>query len=388
MNIFTKAKLTYQFLHWRLTWDRRNTHFRFTVPDNPKFMGPRDAVRLIPDNAVVGITGLGANMRASIMYWAVREVFQETGHPRGLTFLGPGGFGGRGRVPGTPEEMALEGLCTRFFTGHTETFKGMLKLADQGKLELQCIPQGTFILLIEAMAQGQDSYATPAGVGTFVDPRVGRGTPVLGQGPQYVQSEGDQLRFHCPKLDVAMFNVPAADRKGNLYARNAAMVGESFEMAKAAKRNGGIVIANVGKIVEKGYDDIFLPADDVDAIVYYPKTEQTGSVYHRKPWQILTTSSKLPLDEGVAQIRYVNKLVGVTPQRAEVDHAVARLAALVFAENLHKGCLVNFGVGMPEEVSRLLYDGGLFHDMTGFTESGVFGGVAAPGVFFGAGINP
>lgn len=388
MNILTKVWLTYKFLHWRFTWDRRNTHYRFTVPDNPRFMSPRDAIRLIKDGAVVGITGLGANMRASILYWATRELFQETGHPRNLTFLAPGGFGGRGRVPGTPEEMGIEGLCSRFFTGHTETFKSFLKLADKGKLELQCIPQGTFILLIEAMLKGEESYLTHAGVGTFLDPRVGRGTPVLDNGEQYVAAEDGSLRFWCPKLDVAMFNLPAADRKGNLYVKNAAMFGESYEMAKAAKQNGGIVIANVGKIVEKGYDDIFLPAEDVDAIVYYPKTEQTGSIYHKKPWLALTTSSDMPLEEGIARIRFINKLVGVTPQRSLVDQAVARLAATVFADSLHKGCMVNFGVGMPEEVSRLLLDGGLLKDMLGFTESGVFGGVAAPGIFFGSGINP
>lgn len=388
MNVLTKARLFTHFIHWRLTWDRRNTHYRFTMPGNPKFMGARDAVKLIKDGSVVGITGLGSNMRACILYWAMRELYQETGKPRNLTFLAPGGFGGRGRVPGTPEEMGLEGLCTRFITGHAETFKSFLKLADKGKLELQCIPQGTFILLIEAMSQGADSFTTQAGVGTFVDPRTGRGTPVLGVGPQYVEAAGDRLRYTCPKLDVALFNAPAADKKGNLYVKNAAMIGESYDMAKAAKRNGGIVIANVGKIVEEGYDDIFLPAEDVDSIVYYPKTEQTGSVYHRRPMLMLTPSSKLPLEEGVARVRYVNRLIKVTPMRSEVDNAVARLAASVFAEIMHKNCVVNFGVGMPEEVSRLLLEGGLFHDMKGFTESGVFGGVAAPGVFFGAGINP
>jgi len=388
MNIFTKTKTIYDFIKWRVTWDWRNTHYRYTVPGNPRFMGPRDAVKLIRDGAVVGLTGLGANMRASIMYWAMREVFQETGHPRGLTLLCPGGFGGRGRVPGTPEELGLDGLCTRLFTGHTETFKSLLRLADQGKLELQCIPQGTFILLIAAMADGAESLLTDTGCGTFIYPRVGPGSRVMNTGPQYVQVEDGKLRYTCPKLDVAVFNVPAADRKGNLYVKRAAMIGESREMARAAKSNGGIVIANVGKIVKEGYDEVFLRADEVDAVVHYRRTEQTGSKYHRRPLKFLTTESNLSLDEAIERVRYVNRLVGVTPLRSEVDAAVARLAAVVFEERLRKGCLVNFGVGMPEEVSRLLYDSGLFKDMTGFTESGVFGGVAAPGIFFGAGINP
>lgn len=388
MNIFTKLSIIKQFIHWRLTWDKRNTHYAYTVPDNPKFMGPRDAIKLVKDGDVVGITGLGANMRPCIMYWAMRELFEETGHPRDLTVVAPGGFGGRGKVPGTPEEIGQEGLVTRFFTGHAETFKNMLRLADDGKLELQIIPQGTLILLLAAMADGADHLDIQAGVGTFIDPRTGRGTPLANSDKQYVEPVDGKLRFQCPPINVTLFNAPAADRQGNIYVKDCAMIGESHEMARLARRNGGKVLVNVGKIVEPGYDDVFLTADEVDAIVYYPKTEQSGSIYHRKPWKSFTTNSDMPLEEGIARVRFVNKLVGVTPQRTPVDEVTARMAAKVFSEHMHKGALVNFGVGMPEEVSRLLLETGAFHEMTGFTESGVFGGVAAPGIFFGAGINP
>jgi propionate CoA-transferase len=46
------------------------------------------------------------------------------------------------------------------------------------------------------------------------------------------------------------------------------------------------------------------------------------------------------------------------------------------------------GVGLPEEVSRLIYKGGLFDDVTFISETGVIGGLPGPGIFFGAGINP
>jgi propionate CoA-transferase len=375
-------------LQWRFTWDKRNTKYRYTVKGNPKFMGPRDAIKLIEDGDVVGITGLGANMRPSVMYWALRELFQETGHPRDLTIVAPGGFGGRGKVPGTPEELALPGLMKRFFTGHAETFKGMLRLADAGQLEMHIIPQGTFILLVEAMAQGAEYLDIEAGVGTFIDPRCGRGTPLANADKQYVEALNGKLRYHCPPLKTTFFNAPAADKQGNIYIKDCTMFGESREMARLARRNGGKVIVNVGKIVEPGYDEVFLTADEVDAIVYYPKTEQTGSVYHRKPWTMLTPRSTTPLEEGLDRVRFLNKLIGVTPQRTDVDEVTARLAASVFAEHVHKGALVNFGTGLPEEVSRLLLQTGALREMTGFTESGVFGGVAAPGILFGAGVNP
>ncbi|HOX29137.1 MAG TPA: hypothetical protein PLQ76_08305, partial [bacterium] len=155
-----------------------------------------------------------------------------------------------------------------------------------------------------------------------------------------------------------------------------------------ARKNGGKVIVNVGVVADKGYDKVFLPASDVDAIVYYPKTEQTGSVYHRKPWSYLTTNSKISVDEGIERMRFINRVLKITPMRSEVDNALARLAAATVVENGRKGMYVSIGVGLPEEVCRLLYEGGLFDDITLLTESGVLGGIPAPGVFFGAASCP
>ncbi|HOV74736.1 MAG TPA: CoA-transferase [Candidatus Hydrogenedentes bacterium] len=389
MTLFSKISVLYHVLKWRLTWNRRDTHYRFTIPDNPKFMGPRDAVKLIPDGAVVAASGLGANQWASILYWSIRELFQETGHPRDLTVMAIGGMGARGRAPGSLEELGLPGLCTRFFSGHLETFKAMLRLADQGKLELQCIPQGVMAFLIEGQGHGETSLLTSTGIGTFMDPRVGRGSPVTPPaGEQWVAVENGKLRYRLPPITVAMFNAPSADREGNIYMRHTAMLAESREIAKAARANGGLVIVNVGYVVEKNSDDIFLPASDVDAVVVYPRTEQTGSVKHRKHWPMFTTESDMPIAESVAKLKYANETLRITPRRTAVDDSLARLAATAFAENVRRGSLVNIGVGLPEEVCRLLYEAGLYEDITLFTESGVIGGLPAPGVFFGAAICP
>lgn len=389
MTLSAKINVLWHILKWRLTWNRYDGHYRFTIPDNPKFMGPRDAIKLIPDGAVVAVSGLGATQWTAILYWTMRDLFQETGHPRALTLMAIGGQGSRGRAPGSIEEIGLPGLCTRFFSGHMETFKSLLRLADAGQMELQCLPQGVMAFLIEGQGRGETSLVTDTGVGTFVDPRVGRGTALIPpDGEQWVAPEGDRLRYRLPAVNVAMFNAPSADREGNIYVRHAAMLAETREIAKAARANGGLVIANVGYVVEKSPDEIFLPASDIDAVVVYPGTQQTGSVPHTKYWPMLTTESDEPIDEGVAKLKFANQVLGITPRRKPVDDALARLAATAFAENVHKGSLVNIGVGLPEEVCRLIYEAGLYEDITLFAESGVLGGLPSPGVFFGSAICP
>ncbi len=389
MNFVDKINILKHIIKWRLTWNRRNTKYKFTVDGNPKFMSAREAVSLIEDEAAVSTSGLGGNQRASILYWAIREMFLETGHPRNLTIMSIGGQGGRGIAPGTVEEMGLPGLCTRFIAGHMETFKAQLKLGDEGQCELQCIPQGIMSLLFDAQSRGVGELVMRTGVGTFCDPRVGRGSPLLDPGAeQLITVEGDNLKYRIPKIDVSIFNAPAADRKGNIYVRNCSMVGESYEMSIAAKKNGGKVIATVGLLVDEGYDEIFLPADKVDAIVVYPGTEQTGSIPHRKYWPLFTTNSDMSIDDGIERLRWINRVLGITPRRKAVDNVLARLAATTLAENLKKGSYVNVGVGLPEEVCRLMYEGGLFEDITLLTESGVMGGLPAPGVFFGSAACP
>lgn len=389
MNASTKAYLLFHLARWLVTRNHYDTRFAYTLPDNPKFMGPRDAVKKIPDKAVMAVSGLGGNQWASIIYRTMRVLYQETGHPKDISVVVIGGQGSRGRAPGSLEEIGLEGLCTRLFTGHTESFKSLLRLADAGKLEVQCLPQGVMAFLIEAQGNGEHSLVTDTGVGTFLDPRVGPGTPVAGTGvDQWVTVEDDKLRYRLPGINVAVFNAPAADKKGNIYVKHCAMIAETTEIVKAARRNGGLVIANVAEVVEEGYDDVFVPAEDVDIVVVYPGTEQAAAVKHLRRWPLFTLESDVSVEEGIARLRFINQTLGITPRRRPVDYALARLAASIFAEQVKAGSLVNIGTGMPEEVCRLIYESGPANHVRFFSESGVLGGLPAPGVFFGAAVCP
>jgi len=203
MNLITKAYLLQHLLRWRLTWDKRNTHNRFTVPGNPKFMSARDAVQLIHDGDVIATSGIAGNQRMSAMIWAIREVFDETGHPRNLTVFNTSGQGARGKVPGSIEDLGAEGLLTRLVTGHVETVKAQLRLAAAGKMEIQCLPQGQITFLMEAQGRGEDSVLSKTGIGTFVDPRVGPGSHIFDpKAEQLISVLMDGLRPRLPDPDL------------------------------------------------------------------------------------------------------------------------------------------------------------------------------------------
>jgi len=391
MNMFGKLAVVLHVMRWRMNWDKYDLYYPPPVKDNTKFMNAWDAVQLIPDNAVIGISGIGGNQRPSLLFWGIRDRFLKEGHPRNITIVGIGGQGGRGLVPGTVEELAIEGLNTRLITSHTEMFKAQQKLADEGKLELQCTLLGNVTYIFRAQAEeGRNYIINDTGKGTFIDPRVGTGTPVAGSGTeQWVEIvEGGRFKHSLPMIDTAVFSAAAADRKGNIYFKYSSVICEAYSISKAARRSGGRSLVNVGMLVDEGFDREFLPAEYVDAVVYWPETEQTATVKQRKYWDFFTPYSKTPIEEGLEKVRLVNKILKITPERFPIDEVLARLGTRIFADHACKGDHVDVGFGLPEEVARLLYESGVMRDLYMINESGVFGGVSAPGIFFGAAVNP
>lgn len=371
---------------------RLDTGEAVRVRGNPKFATAREAVARIRDGAVVAVSGLGAHQRAAILHRALRERFAHCGRPRGLTLVNVGGHGGRGRAPGTLEELARPGLVTRLFTSHFETMPAFLALASERRCELQCLPLGVIAALYAAQARGEEAVVTNVGVGSFLDPRVGRGTPVQrGHREQWVEPCGDALRCRLPPIDVAVFNLPAADRHGNLYADGAAMIGDSRELALAARRNGGLVLANVGKLVDEDPARVFLPADLVDAIVCHPATEQTMGFTHRDPWALLTAEGQGDVALGLAHALLVRRLaerLGAFARRTPADAVLARLAAATLEQELAPGARVAIGTGQPEDVVVALHASGRTDRFTFLVEGGMVGGIPAPGPYFGAAFGP
>jgi len=389
VNLLERTKILAHILRWRLTWDRRDTRYRPAESLSEKFKSATDAVAMIPDDACVIAGGISGNARCSIFFWAIRERFERGDGPYGLTWISVGGQGGRGRAPGTVEEVGIEGLVIRYIAGHTETAKSMLQLADAGKLELHTMAQGEMTHVIEAQGRGERVVRGTTGIGSFLDPRVGGGSAVSpGAELQLIEADGDKLVYTLPPIDVALFSASYADRDGNIYFSNAATITENIEAARAARHNGGLVCVAVSDLIDCDVASIGLAAEEVDVIVVNPRNEQTGSVPQRKYWPMFTAGATEDEREAVARLKFINETMHITPHRSRVDHALGRLAARTFTQNVRAGATVNIGVGLAEEACRVLYDSGVHEQITFTTESGPYGGLPAPGIFFGAAINP
>lgn len=390
MNFLEKVKTVAHIVKWRLNWEKYDLEY---LPKNQseKFITAREAARLIKRKDTVISTGMAGSGRCSIFYWAIRDRYKEESKPSDLQWITVSAQGGRGRAPGTVEELAIPGLVTEYITGHIETAKAFLKIAEEGHVELHTMPQGEIALLLKAQSEGKNTIKSPIGVGTFLDPRTGTGSATTPNAKNsYISANGDNgmLEYHLPDIDVAVLSAPYADSEGNIYFKHAATVTENTEAAYAAHKNGGIVMAAVCDIIEKDEENISLPADVVDYIVVNPWNEQSAGVEQRKYYELFSAGANVDVDKAIAKLKYINKLMKITPYRGPVENTLCRMTTSVFTEYARKGDLVNLGIGLPEEVGRLLYESGLYKDLTFSSETGAYGGLPTPGIYFGSAINP
>lgn len=393
-NIFTehlpdRFKIIWDLLYWRMNWDKRDTDYKPKQVSSYKIYSAKDAVKLIPDKSVVISSGFGATGRCSIFFWALREVFMKYGRPKELTWITVSAQGGRGKAPGTIEELAIPGLIAKYISGHMETAKAILDMADRELIELHTLPQGEMTFLLEAQGKGNNTIESKIGIGTFLDPRVGTGSKVTKNCKEnLIGISGEKLAYTLPKINVALVSVPYADEEGNLYFENAASITEVKEALRAAKKNNGKTLVAVSEIVPKNKYNISIESDYCDIIVVNPDNEQIGGVAQKKFWKMFTENSTEDVEASLSTVQLINTVMGITPSRREIDSLIVGHATEILLKETKKGAIVNLGVGLPDEVGKLLYETGKHKDLTFTTESGVYGGIPLPGIFFGASINP
>jgi len=198
-----------------------------------------EAVAGISDGSTVFISGFAGAGFANSLVAALRDL-----GPRNLTLVVNSATHRLSNTHELIEAGQVRKVICSAARGHDKSeLSAFEKLHKDGKIELEVLPQGTFVESIRAGGAGIPAYFTPTGFGT--DLTTGKETRRFG--------ERDYVLEPAITGDVALIRADTADRWGNLTFRHAQM---NFgpAMATAAK----LTIAEV-----RAFSDTPIPPDRV-----------------------------------------------------------------------------------------------------------------------------
>ena len=221
---------------------------------NKVYLSALDAIRDIPDGAILmlggfGLCGIPENSISALVQMGVRNLTCISNN------AGVDDFG-LGLLLKTRQIKKM----ISSYVGENAEFERQLL---QGELEVDLVPQGTLATRIQMAAMGIPAFYTPAGFGTEI-------------------ADGKEIREFNHKMhlmeyalhaDFAMVKAWKGDRMGNLVFRKTTR-NFSTSMAKA----GNITIAEVEELVEPGV----LDPDHVHVAGIYVHRIFQGANYERR----------------------------------------------------------------------------------------------------------
>lgn len=327
-----------------------------------------EAIAAIPSGATVAVGGFVGAGHPEMLTAALERRFLETGTPNDLTLYYCAGQGDRAERG--LNHFAHARLIKRVIGGHWNLAPKLGKLALANEIEAYNFPQGVLSVLLREIAAKRPGLITQVGLNTFIDPAQcggrmnARTTETL---VERIELDGQTwLRYKPVPIHVGLIRATYADKRGNLSMDKEGLIGEVLPIAQAAKNHGGIVIAQVERIVDQLPDpkSVRVPGILVDYLVV------SGGVQHDQTFgEVFNEDFVITRDGGFT-----------LPRMPESERKIIGTRAL---REIRAGDIVNLGIGLPESVAMVAAETGRLSEFTLTVESGPIGGVPASGLNFG-----
>lgn len=345
-----------------------------------KIVSSSEAAQLVRDGDVVTVSSSsGLNCPDKVLA-AIGERFSQESHPRNLTMLHPIAAGDMYGIRGI-DHIAKPGLISRVLAGSypsgpsSQPMPEIWRLIVDDEIAAYNVPSGILFDMQRDAAAKRPGVITKVGLGTFVDPDL-QGCAMNSRAAEHpivqkVQFAGEEwLFFPAITPRVAIIRATTADERGNLsFEHEGAFLG-ALDQALAARNNGGVVIAQVKRVVRAGSinpQHVHVPGTLVDRIVVDPEQ-----------WQTTQTVYDPAMSGEIAQPDSAFEFQPWGPEKV-----IARRAALELAA----GSTANLGFGIAANVPRILLEEGLHGQVTWVIEQGAVGGIPLLGFAFGCASN-